>query len=135
MIQQKLTKPPNSLIKSITSSNKFMIFYKIPMPSINNAMINTGCHTSFRWETKVGFTCRKNTLKGLIGSFIHSIMDLTPSPRLWVTIILSSTLPPFLYLHLVFNVDLIWPYFPPLLDTSEIEEKLTPKNFKPNYME
>jgi hypothetical protein len=33
-------------------------------------------------------------------------------------------MPPFLGLHLVFNVDLLQPYFPPLLDTSEIEEQL-----------
>jgi hypothetical protein len=31
-------------------------------------------------------------------------------------------IPPFLGLHLVFNVDLLRPYFPPLLDTSEIAE-------------
>jgi hypothetical protein len=31
-------------------------------------------------------------------------------------------IPPFLGLHLVFNVDLICPYFPPLLDTSEVVE-------------
>jgi hypothetical protein len=29
---------------------------------------------------------------------------------------------PFLGLHLVFNVDLLWPYFPQLFDTSEIAE-------------
>jgi hypothetical protein len=34
--------------------------------------------------------------------------------------------PPFLGLHLVFNVDLLRPYFPPLLDTSKIAEQLTP---------
>ena len=31
-------------------------------------------------------------------------------------------IPPFLGLHLVFNVDLLRPYFPPLLDTSEVAE-------------
>jgi hypothetical protein len=30
------------------------------------------------------------------------------------------SIPPFLGLHLVFNVDLLRPYFPPLLDTSEV---------------
>ena len=35
-------------------------------------------------------------------------------------------IPPFLGLHLVFNVDLLRPYFPPLLDTSEVVEQLTP---------
>jgi hypothetical protein len=43
--------------------------------------------------------------------------------------------PPFLGLHLVFNVDLLWPYFPPLLDTSEIAEQLTPTELNPGFME
>jgi hypothetical protein len=43
--------------------------------------------------------------------------------------------PPFLGLHPVFNVDLLRPYFPPLLDTSEIAEQLTPKKLNPDYME
>jgi hypothetical protein len=43
--------------------------------------------------------------------------------------------PPFLGLHPVFNVDLLRPYFPPLLDTSEIAEQLTPTEIKPDYME
>ena len=32
------------------------------------------------------------------------------------------SIPPFLSLHPVFNVDLLRPYFPPLLDTSEVAE-------------
>jgi hypothetical protein len=31
-------------------------------------------------------------------------------------------IPPFLGLHPLFNVDLLRPYFPPLLDTSEVAE-------------
>jgi hypothetical protein len=34
-------------------------------------------------------------------------------------------IPPFLGLHPVFNVDLLRPYFPPLLDTSEVAKQLT----------
>jgi hypothetical protein len=43
--------------------------------------------------------------------------------------------PPFLGLHPVFNVDLLQPYFPPLLDTSEIAEQLTPTELNPDCME
>jgi hypothetical protein len=43
--------------------------------------------------------------------------------------------PPFLGLHPVFNVDLLRPYFPPLLDTSEIAEQLTPTELNPDCME
>jgi hypothetical protein len=96
MLQLELKKPHSSLNGSITSSNRFMIFYRSPIPSTSSAMINTGCHTSFRWETKFGCTCRNNALQGLIESFIHSVMEPTPSPRLWVTMILSSTFSPYL---------------------------------------
>jgi hypothetical protein len=50
-----------------------------------------GCHISFRWATKFGCTCRKNTLQDPTGSFAHFIMGRTPSPRLWGIINLSST--------------------------------------------
>jgi hypothetical protein len=43
-------------------------------------------------------------------------------------------IPPFLGLHPVFNLALLRPYFPPLLDTSEIEEKLTPTELKLDCM-
>jgi hypothetical protein len=43
--------------------------------------------------------------------------------------------PPFLGLHPVFNVDLLRTYFPPLLDTSDIFEKLTPTKLNPYCME
>jgi hypothetical protein len=49
--------------------------------------------------------------------------------------VLELSIPPFLDLHPVFNVDLLLPYFPPLLDTSEVEEKLKPTNLNPNCME
>jgi hypothetical protein len=38
---------------------------------------------------------------------------------------------PFLGLHLVFNVDLLRPHFPPLLETLEVEEQLTPTELSP----
>jgi hypothetical protein len=44
-------------------------------------------------------------------------------------------IPPFLGLHPVFNMALIRPYFPPLLDTLEIEEKLTPIEINPDCMQ
>ena len=98
LLQLKLTKPPGSLSRSSTFANRFRISYISPMTSTNNTMINVGCHISFRWETKFGCTCRKNTLQDPIGSFAHSVMGRTLSPRLWGTIILSSTfLPSFSY--------------------------------------
>jgi hypothetical protein len=44
-------------------------------------------------------------------------------------------IPPFLGLHPVFNVDLLHPYFPPLLGTSKVAEQLTPTNLKPECIQ
>ena len=41
-------------------------------------------------------------------------------------------IPPFLGLHLVFNVALLRLYFPPLLDTSDIAEHLKPTEINPD---
>jgi hypothetical protein len=40
--------------------------------------------------------------------------------------------PPFIGLHPVFNVELLRPYFPPLLDTLEVAGKLTLKKLNSN---
>jgi hypothetical protein len=91
LLQLKMKKPPDSLSGSNTSANRFKISYRSPMTSTNNAMIKIGCHISFRCATKFGCTCRKNTLEDPIGSFTHSIMGHTLSPRLWGIMLLSST--------------------------------------------
>ena len=44
-------------------------------------------------------------------------------------------IPPFLGLHPVFNVGHLRPYFPPLLDRSDIAEQLTPVDLNPDCME
>ena len=44
-------------------------------------------------------------------------------------------IPPFLGLHPVFNVDLLCPYFPLLLDTSEVAEQLKPIELNPDCIQ
>jgi hypothetical protein len=44
-------------------------------------------------------------------------------------------LPPFLNIHLVFNVELLHPYFMPLLDISKVEEHLALIEFNLHYLE
>jgi hypothetical protein len=44
-------------------------------------------------------------------------------------------IPPFLGLYPVFNVDLLQPYFPPLLDTSEVAEQMTPTDINTDYIQ
>jgi hypothetical protein len=43
--------------------------------------------------------------------------------------------PPFLGLHPMFNMDLLRPYFPPLLDTSEVAEQLKPIELNPDCIQ
>ena len=45
------------------------------------------------------------------------------------------SIPPFLGLHPVFNVDSLQPYFPPLLDTLDLEKQLTPTELNLDCME
>jgi hypothetical protein len=89
MLRPRLIEQPNLLSESNTSNNKFMIFCRNPMPSTSNTMINIGYHTSFRWEIRYGCICRKSTSQDPIRSYTHSDMGLTPSPRLWVRMILN----------------------------------------------
>jgi hypothetical protein len=44
-------------------------------------------------------------------------------------------IPLFLVLHPVFNVDLLRSYFPPLLDTSEVAEQMTPTELNPHCIQ
>jgi hypothetical protein len=87
------TKPPNSLSKFSSSTNRSMRFCRKPMLSTSSAMINIGYRTNLRWETRSGYICRNNALQGPIGSSVHFTIGPTLSPRLWVTMLLSSTLP------------------------------------------
>ena len=45
------------------------------------------------------------------------------------------SIPPFLGLHPVFNVDCLRAYFPPLLDTFDIAEQVTPTELNPDCIE
>jgi hypothetical protein len=83
------TKPPNSLREFSTSTNMSMIFCRKQMLGTRSTMINIGCHTRFKWETRFGCIWRRRVLQDPIGSFVHFVMVLTPSPRLWLTMILS----------------------------------------------
>jgi hypothetical protein len=44
-------------------------------------------------------------------------------------------IPPFLRMHPMFNVDILWPYFPALLDTFEVAEQLTPTELNPECIQ
>jgi hypothetical protein len=95
LIILRLTKPLDSLREFSTSTNKSRRFCRNPMLNTRSAMINTGYHTSFRLATKFGYICRRSISLGPIGNFSHFFMGLTLSPRLWVVMLLISTLHPW----------------------------------------
>jgi hypothetical protein len=96
MFSLRPTKPLDSLSIFNTSTNRPMRFCRKLMLSISSAMINTEYRTSFRREIRSGYIFRQNALQGPIETFVHFSMGLTLSPRLWETMLLSSTLPPSL---------------------------------------
>jgi hypothetical protein len=130
LIILKLKKTPYSLNGFNTSTNRSMRFCKNLMLTTSTAMINTGYHTNFRLEIKSGYICKRNFSPCPIGIFSHFVMGLTLSPRLWVAMILISTLH-----YPIFNVDLLRAYFPPILDTYEIATQLTPIELNLDFME
>ena len=104
------------------------------MLSTSNDMINIGCNTTSRWETKCGYICKRC----LVGPY-RKIRPLRYGPYTITKVVgensFELSIPPFLGLHPAFNVDRLQPYFPPLLDTSDMEKQLTPTKLNPYCME
>jgi hypothetical protein len=98
-------------------------------------MINTGCHISFRWATKFGCICKKNTLTRPHQKLLPLCYGSYTITKAVGDNDFELNIPPFLGLHPMFNVDLLRPYFPPLLDTSEIAEQLTPTELNPDCIQ
>ena len=96
LISLRSTKPPDSLSWFNKYTNRSRRFFKYPMLSTSNAMINIGYRTILRLEIKSGYICRRSISQGPIRSSTHFSMGFTLSPRLWVAILLSSTLHPSL---------------------------------------
>jgi hypothetical protein len=96
MINVQSTKTPDSLSEFSTSANRSRSFCRNPMLITSSTMINTGYHTSFRLAIMSGYICRRSVSQSPIGISSHFAMGLTLSPRLWVAMILSSTLHPSL---------------------------------------
>jgi hypothetical protein len=120
--QSAIEKPPDSLSRFNTSANRSRRFCRNPMLSTRNAMINIGYYTSFRLAINSSYTCRRSVSPSPIGSFAHLVMCPTLSPRLWVAMLLSSTLHPSLFCLQY----LIWtsfghifpPYWTPLISLN-----------------
>jgi len=93
MSSPKLIRQTSSLSTSNISTNRSTTFWRNQIPSTSSDMINIGCHTSFRWVTKSGCICKRNALLEPIENSDYSDMVLTPLPRKWETMHLSSAFP------------------------------------------
>ena len=105
------------------------------MLSTSNSMISIGCNTNSRWATKCGYISNKEPLVGPR----RKLRPVRYGPYTITKAVgdnsFELSIPPFLVLHPLFNVDCLQPYFPPLMDTSGMAEQLTPIELKPDYME
>jgi hypothetical protein len=89
----------------------------------------------FQVGDKVWFHLQKECLTGPHQKLFHLLYWLYTNTKYVGDNSFEINIPPFLSLHSVFNMALLRPYFPPLLDTYEIEEKLTPIELKPDCMQ
>jgi hypothetical protein len=96
MFSLRPTKPPDSLSGFNTSANRSRRLCKNPMLSTSNAVINIEYRTSFRLATKSSYICRRSISHVPIRSSTQFSMGLTLSPRMWVAMLLRSTLHPSL---------------------------------------
>ena len=93
MSNLKQRRQTTSLSISNIFASRSMTFWRNQMPSTSSDMINIVCHTSFKWATKSGCICKRNALLEPIGNSDHFDMVLTPLPRLWEIMHLSSAFP------------------------------------------
>jgi hypothetical protein len=132
LISLRSTKPPDSLSGFSTSSNTSRRFCRNTMLSTSSTMIKPH---QFQVGNKVWLHLQKERL---IGPH-RKLRPLRYGPYTITKVVGSNAFelntPPFLRLHPVFNVDLLRPYFPPLLDTSHMTKPLTPTELSPDRME
>ena len=90
---------------------------------------------NFQVGDKVWLHLQKERLTGLHRKLCPLRYELYTITKAVGNNAFELSIPPFLGLHPIFNVDHLRSYFPPLLDTSDIAEQLTPTELNPNFME
>jgi hypothetical protein len=89
----------------------------------------------FQVGDKVWFHLQKERLTGPHRNLLPLYYGLYTITKALGDNSFELNIPPFLGLHPMLNVDLLRPYFPPLLDTSEVEEKLRPTEINPECIQ
>jgi hypothetical protein len=91
------------------------------------SFFNIGYHTSLRLAIESSYIFKRNVSLGPIKSFSHFVMVLTLSPRLWVAMLLSSTLHPSLvcihYSMWTFFSHIFHRYWRPLRSPSSLRQQ------------
>lgn len=93
MFSLNMINPLSLLSTFYTSSSRFMMYWRNLMPNTNNGMISIRCLISFRWVRKFAYIYKRSTSLEPITRFNHSDIGLTPSPKLWETMLSSSVSP------------------------------------------
>jgi hypothetical protein len=133
LLQMKMTKPPGSLSGSITSVQQVQDILQKSNDKYKQYHDQHWVPHKFQVGNKVWLHLQKERLTGPHWK-LHPLCYGSPSPR-WGDNDFELNIPPFLGLHPVFNMDLLRPYFPPLLDTSEVAEQLTPTELNPDCIQ
>jgi hypothetical protein len=115
-------KATGSLSGSNTSTNRFRIFYRSLMPSTSKCHDQHRVPHKFQVGDKVWLHLQKERLTGPHQKLLPLCYGSYTITKVVGDNDFELNIPPFLGLHPVFNVALLRPYFPPLLDTSEIAE-------------
>jgi hypothetical protein len=135
LLQLKLTKPPSSLRGSNTSCQQVQDILQKSNAKYKQHHDQHRVPHKFQVGDKVWLHLQKERLTGPH----QKLHPLHYGPYTITKAVgdndFELNIPPFLGLHPMFNMDLLRPYFPPLLDTSEIEEQLTPTELNPDYMQ
>eukprot|EP00253_Pinus_taeda_P027399 PITA_27399 len=103
--------------------------------SYNRALHNSTGHNPFQVGDIVWLHLQKERLAGAY----RKLRPLRYGPYTITKVVgdnaFELSVPPFLGLHPVFSVDCLWPYFPRLLDTSDIAKQFTLTELNPDCIE
>jgi hypothetical protein len=135
LLQLKLTKPPGSLSGSNTSCQQVQDILQKSNDKYKQCHDQHRVPHKFQVGDKVWLHLQKECLTGPHRKLHPLCYGPYTITKAMGDNSFELNIPPFLGLHPVFNVDLLRPYFPPLLDTSEVAEQLTPIELNPDCLQ
>jgi hypothetical protein len=135
LLQLKLTKPPGSLRGSITSTNRVQDILQKSNDKYKQCHDQHQVLHKFQVGDKVWLHLQKERLTGPHRKIFPLCYGSYTITKAMGDNSFELSIPPFLGLHPVLNMNLLRSYFPPLLDTSEVAEQLTPTELNPECIQ